>query len=786
MNKEELKNIVSEIFGDSSEAVFNQFIEKIASTIKGNQALLLNSIGHFQIKKEPLSRMDRKEDGSSDDKEIVLFLPAGEINEDKIIMIEIDNKGETPSLYSDSIFDLGINESNSILETNSETLEDESEIVDESIQNNITEFVGSGEVIEGYRLIGGSPPISAATLSDVKESDEIISNDSLSFDGDPNSEEDGINEEFKNEGNIKVDEEIIADDNLNMDSAYNLTDGVISEEFENVGNIKDSSEITSDDNLSLGSDYNLTDGIISEELENEDDIKASSEIIADENLSMGSDDRLTDEGLIEDFINEDDVEDNNKLFIDENIDKGGESDLTEPGVGEDIGNDIVGDEFNENTLPFDDLNNEDDYDVTSSRIEPEITIDDVNASRSGITKADDEIDAEAKFDAEIEAKIKAELEKKIAAKNRAELVAKLAEKSKSALEAKVASEKKADLEASKNAEKKAEIDARIAAKREAAQKIAEKKAELQASMEAEIGGESETKIEPELETVFGSMIEHEEELDNKITSENNSELENEIDGEIGVEFQAENSELNPEKTNPFDELDGYIKDEKEDAPSDIVDNDTEPEIFEPIDEELQPEYPAISYSEFNQKTNKWYKNPILYITTFGLAVGIVVVYFVFPLSTLLKVEDKPDRFVIDSKDFKGIVDSTSTTDSSGKPIVPVQTSEEKLEDAINKVYEKKIVSANVTTLTGLYREINNDQSISKQIYFDGKRYTIQSSSWRSSSIAEREVLKLKKRGFDAFIYKAFIASKNDTWNRVRIGYFKSKKEAEEFIRVNKI
>ena len=51
MNREELKNIVSEILGNSDNSTFNKFIAKIATSIKGKQSLRLNGIGYFQIRK---------------------------------------------------------------------------------------------------------------------------------------------------------------------------------------------------------------------------------------------------------------------------------------------------------------------------------------------------------------------------------------------------------------------------------------------------------------------------------------------------------------------------------------------------------------------------------------------------------------------------------------------------------------------------------------------------------------------------------------------------------------
>ncbi|MCK5457605.1 MAG: SPOR domain-containing protein, partial [Melioribacteraceae bacterium] len=108
---------------------------------------------------------------------------------------------------------------------------------------------------------------------------------------------------------------------------------------------------------------------------------------------------------------------------------------------------------------------------------------------------------------------------------------------------------------------------------------------------------------------------------------------------------------------------------------------------------------------------------------------------------------------------------------------------EEAKEPVKKASPKQVVKTNYS---GLYREIANDVSITNRIYFDSKKYTVQISSWKSKTIAEHEVKKLKKLGFDAFIYKVYIKSKDATYNRVRIGYFDSKNEAAQFLKRNKL
>ena len=68
------------------------------------------------------------------------------------------------------------------------------------------------------------------------------------------------------------------------------------------------------------------------------------------------------------------------------------------------------------------------------------------------------------------------------------------------------------------------------------------------------------------------------------------------------------------------------------------------------------------------------------------------------------------------------------------------------------------------------------------IFTDGNKYCFQVSSWRIKSRAEREVARLKRKGYNAFITQAYIPSKGGTWYRVRIGLFNSINEAESFKR----
>ncbi|MFQ5824408.1 MAG: SPOR domain-containing protein [bacterium] len=59
------------------------------------------------------------------------------------------------------------------------------------------------------------------------------------------------------------------------------------------------------------------------------------------------------------------------------------------------------------------------------------------------------------------------------------------------------------------------------------------------------------------------------------------------------------------------------------------------------------------------------------------------------------------------------------------------------------------------------------------------RYTVQVSSWRKRKNAERDAQRFINQGYDAYIQKAYLADRNETWFRVRIGQFASRDEGRQ-------
>jgi|GEM_PF-4948051 len=335
-----------------------------------------------------------------------------------------------------------------------------------------------------------------------------------------------------------------------------------------------------------------------------------------------------------------------------------------------------------------------------------------------------------------------------------------------------------------------------------------------------------------------------DELDDEANQNINEILNDEINiNEFEIIGSKQENKLND--VNPFDELENYIKEENVDEAQSILDETPEENIEEipiPNKKETKTTKPITklkkreSYSDSRKKSNGFFKNPILYISLAIAIIAVGVIFFVLPKSETLFNEasetielNKPgniDSLMADSSNSNNKIDSavkaienipqkeptaaekmaeirkleSEEKIPTKKEIVPETKKElpqEVKKEAKNEVKkdEKELAKKETkqsgkelnkteTTVKNLYREIPNDKTVTDRIYFDGRKYTVQISSWKSATTAEKEANKLKKRGFDAFIIKVFVPAKGSTWNRVRIGYFNSVKEAEEFLKKN--
>lgn len=84
------------------------------------------------------------------------------------------------------------------------------------------------------------------------------------------------------------------------------------------------------------------------------------------------------------------------------------------------------------------------------------------------------------------------------------------------------------------------------------------------------------------------------------------------------------------------------------------------------------------------------------------------------------------------------------------------------------------------TSDGKY-DSSKERMVKQIIFTDGNIYCFQVSSWKQESKADAQARKRSNDGHDAFVVSADIPGKG-TWYRVRIGYFNSLSETENYMR----
>ena len=98
--------------------------------------------------------------------------------------------------------------------------------------------------------------------------------------------------------------------------------------------------------------------------------------------------------------------------------------------------------------------------------------------------------------------------------------------------------------------------------------------------------------------------------------------------------------------------------------------------------------------------------------------------------------------------------------------------------------EKQTASKTINQDRG--KNVTTETRVSDRVYYDGKNYNIQVSSWPNRARAEEELNRLRKLGLNAIIVEANLPQKGGMWYRVRLGPFKSQKEAEENLKKNNL
>lgn len=146
------------------------------------------------------------------------------------------------------------------------------------------------------------------------------------------------------------------------------------------------------------------------------------------------------------------------------------------------------------------------------------------------------------------------------------------------------------------------------------------------------------------------------------------------------------------------------------------------------------------------------------------------------------VENAPDS-------AKYLLDESNDFPISATPPVPVKSSQNsQTTPTQTNVTDSRNTAATKTqpseTQNDLYQTPKTDTRITNSIYYDGKNYNFQASSWRNKATAEQEVQRLRGLDFKVYLVEAYLPQKGGTWYRVRIGPFKSESETRQFMREN--
>jgi len=105
-------------------------------------------------------------------------------------------------------------------------------------------------------------------------------------------------------------------------------------------------------------------------------------------------------------------------------------------------------------------------------------------------------------------------------------------------------------------------------------------------------------------------------------------------------------------------------------------------------------------------------------------------------------------------------------------------SNEKLKPNTN--LKSLVTSKRNETISKQEHESESETNPKSTIFTDGTKYSFQVSSWKNKSKAESEVNRLKSEGHNSFITEGYV--RGAIWYRVRIGYFNSLEETEEYMK----
>lgn len=319
----------------------------------------------------------------------------------------------------------------------------------------------------------------------------------------------------------------------------------------------------------------------------------------------------------------------------------------------------------------------------------------------------------------------------------------------------------------------------------------------------------EIKIQEETiseETALNNIEEIKEDTTNNVLNNaiNQIETEDEVLPESFIDELSENTTdeqiqeniLSDESFEREDTYYGDTTDEEDYVSTDEQEIFTEEEL-EAAEEELvsqdsQKDFPPNSETDYEapQKSNKIWIFAILLI----IALSTAVVYYLFPeyfnlftqneVISDLSISDKKVSRIERNFDLpvtypyppieENISNQPKQLEMKVETNLIENSSESKEIKSENKINKVEPVESEKTN-----KPIGNSEKISETISKTSDKYIVQVASFKSETIAQREVNKIKSKGYSAFVERTEIPNRG-IWYRVKVSGFNSVNEAQNF------
>ncbi len=233
MEKKELKEKILKAVGLNPEyidKVFDNFVEKVSNVLQVNQTIKFEEIGFFQLRIEPVSRLER--DSSQKSKKILIFKSL-DINErltygSPFLTFEVEPENTQSSTFSESVFNLSIDTPSTIFdESETDDSQQSDELLDASIQDYVNQLISGGIILDGYELlskgavekIDADETLSSDIIKEVSRTEPIEPILESEESHDKATDDVAETESEKTESKSQFDETLSKDDNDNLLSA---------------------------------------------------------------------------------------------------------------------------------------------------------------------------------------------------------------------------------------------------------------------------------------------------------------------------------------------------------------------------------------------------------------------------------------------------------------------------------------------------------------------------------------------------------------------------------------